>query len=470
VVVAEVEGEAPISFAMQRVMRIAQNGNGTRLLKLFAWWPVEGAPTEITVKGGGKRNSWPLPWAEVEKAFLELHTMCGSTVGALSASDVDAIKKETVDNPEKPWLTEECMTWPGVQNVFREAWELSYKKEFKDSEHHEEGVDWFALNRGITLHMKVEGLTKIIKELGHKSTCKQLWKIYVAWPNPRDEEVEVIRMNRKTGEDAVKKTWPLKWEAEGDCMVSVLKECGWNEDVIARLKVGLFDQQAETEVHKNCNPDQVVWPDIQQAFRHYVSPDDPWDEKMNDKWDPLAYKVTLRQKIEKEYLRDTLIGEWRMYCKPENPARGAAFSYGLVILSVDMDEMTFEGRSRTEGKYKVEDGKIDWDPEDSRCKLSYKEAWPNGDKDALTARVKSNAKFQCDSKGGFEQKATREDLNLPKGKEARIGEGAPVGVKKYYLNDGDAAADLDEAELQADIAEAEVVADVEDAEEEAEEK
>jgi len=112
----------------------------------------------------------------------------------------------------------------------------------------------------------------------------------------------------------------------------------------------------------------------------------------------------------------------------------------------------------------------DWDPEDSRCKLSYKEAWPNGDKDALTARVKSNAKFQCDSKGGFEQKATREDLNLPKGKEARIGEGAPVGVKKYYLNDGDAAADGDEAELQADIAEAEVVADVEDAEEEAEEK
>ena len=65
--------------------------------------------------------------------------------------------------------------------------------------------------------------------------------------------------------------------------------------------------------------------------------------------------------------------------------------------------------------------------------------WPNGQRDALTARVKSNGKFLCESESGYYQKATREDLNLPPDAEDRIGEEAPAGIKKYFLYDNDAA-------------------------------
>ena len=76
-----------------------------------------------------------------------------------------------------------------------------------------------------------------------------------------------------------------------------------------------------------------------------------------------------------------------------------------------------------------------------RLFISYDEVWPNGTVDSLKARVKSNAKFQCESTGGYEQKATNEAANLPDDPEDRVGENAKPGIKKYYLRDKDAAED-----------------------------
>ena len=95
-----------------------------------------------------------------------------------------------------------------------------------------------------------------------------------------------------------------------------------------------------------------------------------------------------------------------------------------------------------EGKYEVKNGKIIYNEERGSCVIEYEEVWGGGETvDALRARVKSNAKFQCESAGGFEQKATNETKNLPEGFEERMGESAKAGVKKYYLGDKDAAVD-----------------------------
>lgn len=132
-----------------------------------------------------------------------------------------------------------------------------------------------------------------------------------------------------------------------------------------------------------------------------------------------------------------------MYCKPDD---GAAFSYGAVIDNVVFEggegdkTGTFTGRSRKEGKYEIENGTLTYD-DYQRVHIAYEEVWPNGTRDALTAMLKSNAKYSCESTGGYEQKATNESLNLPEDPEARIGDGAMDGVKKYYLRDKDAAVD-----------------------------
>jgi len=128
-----------------------------------------------------------------------------------------------------------------------------------------------------------------------------------------------------------------------------------------------------------------------------------------------------------------------MYCKPPGED-SEAFSYGLVIENVDVEAGTFEGRPRTEGKYEVKDGKIEYDEKTGRLCIRYDECWP-GQVDHLFARVKSNAKFQCESEDGFEQKATNITRNLPDDPDDRVGENAKDGVKKYYLYDDDAAID-----------------------------
>jgi len=261
----------------------------------------------------------------------------------------------------------------------------------------------------------------------------------------------VLRYNRKMilrGEkvDAEKTTWPLPWE--GECsIISLMTSCGWNENEIASLRTQLFDCKDECGVHPNCSMEQVCWPDLQQVFRSVLS-DGPWSEELNMEYPPLdGRKATLRLKVPSEEIVATLEGEYRMYCKPDE---GQPFSYGLVIDNVtkseeqpedDTEVGTFSGRSRVRGKYVVEEGTYRYIKKSGNLNISYIENWTGGSRDALTARVKSNAKFQCESAGGFEQKASNETRNLPADAEDRIGEFAPHGVKKYYLFDGDAAMD-----------------------------
>ena len=122
-----------------------------------------------------------------------------------------------------------------------------------------------------------------------------------------------------------------------------------------------------------------------------------------------------------------------MYCKP---SEGNSFSYGLIIKDVDVEGGTFRGGSIKKGKYKVENGRLEYETKTGRLNISYDEAWSNGQSDTLHARVKSNSKFQCESVGGFEQKASNV-LNLPDNDDERTGDHAEPGIKKYYIGDQD---------------------------------
>lgn len=457
VVVEEDCGE--ISKTMKQLMAIVKNGDGSRLMELYNRWDVSEEPKEITLADGTKRMSWPKSWEHVEKELRDLHINCGENDFPLSDLDVASIKAETVDNAEKPWLTVECMTWPALQNVFRDAW-VHVHGEWKPAEH-KEGMPFFALLRGLTLNLKVEGLAKALKELKHDESLEKMWAVYSAWPNPFGEEEEIIRFNRKSMKDSEKQTWPLPFESEGDApsVTSVLTACGWSEFLIGSLKTVLFDKGKENQIHPQCTPAQVSWPDLQQAFRSAIAGDQGWHTDMDREWPPLAYFITLRLKIPKDRIESTLVGEWRMYCKPdEGQGQGPAFSYGLMINKVDMEHWTFEGGPRQQGKYKIENGKMNYTEESGRLQITYDEVWPCAggleQRDKLIARVKSNGKFQCESASGFEQKATREDLNLPSSKEERIGQGAKHKIKKYYVKD-EAAAEEEEKKEEASEEEAE---------------
>merc|ERR1712224_886261 len=111
-----------------------------------------------------------------------------------------------------------------------------------------------------------------------------------------------------------------------------------------------------------------------------------------------------------------------MYCKQGDEE---AFSYGIIIKNVDVKKGTFEGAPRKAGKYKVKNGTLRYDEKTQRAFIAYDEVWGTMT-DSLTARIKSNSKFQCESGSGYEQKATHERLNLPDDPKLRAG-------NKYYL-------------------------------------
>lgn len=147
-------------------------------------------------------------------------------------------------------------------------------------------------------------------------------------------------------------------------------------------------------------------------------------------WPPLGTRMSLRLKIKQSQLAKTLIGPWRMYCKPES---GAGFSYGLVIDKVDVDKMTFSGGT---DKLKLEDCKIKYDERSGRTFIEYREVWPDGSSEPVTAALKSNGKFVCEGPINDEHKASRQDLNLPIPSSGL--DDAPISVRKYFLSDFDA--------------------------------
>jgi len=437
----ECANEYMASLAIERMIR--DDPDGTWVEKLFEVWPVDGEPTEVVMADGNARKTWPLSWGQLEELLR-------STGAVSEEKDLVHFKTKTVNNSLLPNITEECVTWPSIQNQVRHCWE-QVNGQWVREEHVEDGAAYRGLLRSNTLSIKKEGLAKMLKDKGRDGAIDEMWEVYTKWPCVQGEEEAVMRYHRKKllegiKEDTPKTTWPLPFEADEGIpsISSLMKECGWTEDDIISLKTSLFDLKDETGVHPNCTAEKVCWPDLQQVFRSVVS-DEAWNESLNLEWPPLdGRKVMLRLKIPKDQIENTLTGKYRMYCKPDG---GEAFSYGLIISDVQYGEEsgedgklhgTFQGRPVTDGKYEVKDGILVWDPKTTRLDIQYLECWP-GQEDLLKARIKSNCKFACESADGFEQKATNETRNLPNDYEDRVGEAAKPGTKKYYLYDEEAA-------------------------------
>jgi hypothetical protein len=396
---------------------------GDWVMALYDAWSVDGEPTEVTMANGQKRKTWPMKWADLE-AMME-----GNGFGK---EQVKAFHARLVENTDLPNITADCVTWPAIQNLTRDQW-VVVNGPWIMKEHQPDGSPYRGLLRSNTLGSKKEGLSKMIKEKGD-AFIDEMWKIYVAWPCPLDGVAHVQRYNRKKalkGEwcDSGKDTWPLNWSGDGS-VEALLQECGWGEDVTGSLQNALFGGEAQSvyHVHPNCKEDQCCWPDLQSVFRFIIADGEPWTEELNGEYPPLdGRRATLRNKITKDQIKDVLEGDFRMYCMPPEESGQSAFSYGVVIKDVDVEAGTFGGHSATEGVYTIDEGKLLFDDKTGRLNVSYTEVWSNGARDALSARVKSNSKYQCESTSGYEQKASQ-GKNVPNSEEA------PPGIKKYHDN------------------------------------
>lgn len=413
--------------------KIKSDPEGSWAWEVYEAWPVDGDAVEVPLSNGQSVKTWPVTWDELVVTL---------TSAGFDEELICMLEADTVDDDENTAFARDCITWSALQNLVRENWEAA-TGELWISEEHVDGP-YKALLKTNTLKAKKDGFSKMLNELGAAKINDCLWSVYVAWPCPLGETKEIIRYNRKKMKneglmvEKAKATWPLPFEGDTS-ITSMLLQCEWTEAQIASLKTELIDDGAANNVHPNCTEAEISWPDIQQAFRATLC-DGEWADDDDTEYPPLNTTVALRNKIAPEDIKAALEGEYRMYCKPDD---ADAFSYGLIIDNVDVEAGTFGGRSRKEGKYVVENGAITYD-DHHRVFISYDEVWPGGTVDHLQARVKSNAKFQCESTGGYEQKATNESRNLPDDPDDRFGETAEEGVKKYYLRDKDAAEDVGE--------------------------
>lgn len=404
----------------------------TKIWSIYSEWSVEGEPEEIQ---GIK--TWPYSWEK-------LAGLMQSPEVGFTAKTVAAIKSETVDNPELPNINAKRITWSDFKNLWR-----SFIAEEKGKDKWEEvlGEQYDSLKTSVKLDMKKQGFLKTIEQRGIKKLVEDIWKVYKEWP-----------VDGELTEKGGRMTWPLPFEAaEGASVSKTLRAAGWTEIDMAAIETAFETKDPlyrPSTLREDFKTSEVTWSDFQAVMRFNLSllygdegagdegpwmdlPDYEWPEAADKHWPPLSKKVTLRNKIKDlEQVKECLMGEFRMYCKPDD---GKCFSYGLVIDSVDIEAKTFTAKPRKEGRYTIQDGKFEWDEATGgRTRISYTEVWPpNNQLDAIAARLKSNGKFQCESKMGFTQKATRES-NLPEDPEERM---AKAGSKKYYEGDRDAVFD-----------------------------
>ena len=90
------------------------------------------------------------------------------------------------------------------------------------------------------------------------------------------------------------------------------------------------------------------------------------------------------------------------------------------------------------GKFVLEEGKVEFDEATRQVKLTYVENWTGTRlKESQVARLKSNGKFQCESKRGAEfpyaQKGRRLDT-LPEDPGERL---SNERARKYFARDFD---------------------------------
>jgi len=263
-------------------------------------------------------------------------------------------------------------------------------------------------------------------------------EIFMAWPTvdspddfySDDGDKKPTKIERK-GKDI--KTWPLDQAKFVELVDHLNANCALIAKPLAK------EMLAHTEAKEEC----MTWPDLQEAFRRAGhGKGDIGREKM------CHHKVRLTLKVPENLIKDVLEGEWRMYCKGDGVTnKKPAFSYGMYITDVTevaheghKKSFSFQGRSRVEGKWNVQNGQAFWNEEHTgRVRLDYTEQWAGkgGTCDHLTAHLKVNLKFECDSQCGFIQKARREST-LPD--EHHVEERL---VNKYYIGDTDAAYEID---------------------------
>jgi len=408
---------------------------GAWVQKIFEEWPIEAAPEEVQTADGMK-VTWPLPWAKVAEMFEH-------SSEHINPEMVAAVHQLTVDNTVLPHITDSCMTWPAFQNALKKIHAKATGADWNPADHKE---NYTYLVNSNSLKSKVEGFDKMIKDKVAEDEEKfreEMWAVFGAWPINGDP-AQVTRSNRKAfmkgiTKDAHKETWPLPFEGD-ESVTSVLEANGWTGDQVMALSTALFEQGKEYGIHANCTKEQVCWPDIQQACRGAVC-GGSWEADDAKEWPCLdGQRTTLRNRMTVDEVKGCLIGSFRMYCLPEDGDPDEdAFSYGLIVEHVDFTEEsseeapgTFTAKSKT-GAYSVPDGKV-WYDTRKRVWLSYTETWENGACDFLCARLKSNAKFVCDSDSGYEQKARNENVHGEEDPESPDGGMKDPAIAKYYNN------------------------------------
>jgi len=287
-----------------------------------------------------------------------------------------------------------------------------------------EGVKkYYARDDEATHESTLDGLPKKVLDDGDEDINNQLWDLYGAWPTTSAP----VRVSTKL-------TWPLPFSQVHALLMGV----GWSAEDIEAMETALFHEE-DSGRRDGCGAEQVTWPDIQHVMRKAVCKSgrgDEWTQELEAAYSALTQKIRLSLKIERHKLAGLMKGSWRMYCKPLDDDE---FSYGFIVGSVDDKNLTFTAHSRAEGRYKIEDGRLEYNNSNGRqhVYIQYTEVWPNGLRDKLFARLKWNGKFHCDSDAGYVQKA-RHLITMPKSVEQKMG---VEGVKKYYALDDDALAD-----------------------------
>lgn len=425
--------EQPLKLARDKMYDLAdsladRNQLDGLLEHVYEKWPVEGKPTDVD-----GRLTWPIAWGDLQPFFDGadvddiLDDKEETKVKVLRLEDHDTIRAML---SSYGWST--AITWPQIQKVFRIA--LQENMQYPISK-------FQMLRANMSLMIKRSQFTKKVRDMGRDKILAFCWQIYSTWDLSK-EPVEVDY------DGAKKLTWPLPFEGKEGSVSSLFIACGWEaESGIPQLEEALF-KEGNTRLREvlgtDKGPGAVCWPDVQQCFREAAKEAEgmtEWNVHMNDLYPVLNKLVTLRQRIQKTDIAALLMGEWRMFCISEKD-RGnldKGFSYGIVLSDYDAEKMTFKGASKKQGKYVIEDGQVMVDETNGRVKIQYTEKWPHGVTDKISATLKSNAKFHCETTGGYIQKARRADT-LPETPEERLErDSAKDGLStgKYFDNDKD---------------------------------
>jgi len=274
-------------------------------------------------------------------------------------------------------------------------------------------------------------------------------EIFMAWPTVDSADDYWSVHGDKKAKPVDRKGKSIKtWALTEAAFIALLEGMGGDCCSVAKALA------AEITEHTEGTCAQIVWPDMQEAFKRA-------DHGCGDidSHHMAHHKVRLTLKIPEPIIKEVMEGEWRMYCKGDGVTNHKpAFSYGMYITDVTevaagaagkgqvplpahAKKFSFQGRSRVEGKWTVQNATAIWNEEHTgRVRLNYTEFWPGAKgiqptEDKLLAHLKVNMKFECESTQGFIQKA-RKECTLPASAAERY-------KNKYYIGDKDAADEMD---------------------------